>query len=404
MRARRCAMAGPGVRASPGVRRRRLRAESVVLLLAEREPGDAFRGLTELVVGGLPAADARTLLRPASRAGWTNASSTRCSRTHGNPFALLELSRGLTAAQLAGGFALVGALSLQGRIEESFLTPLRHCPTTPSGVVGRGGGTHRRSERAVACRRVARHRRRGARAGGVAGLIEVAGRVRFHHPLVRSAVYGAASPPQRRAVHRALAEAADAQADPSAPLAPGRRGRGTRGGRCGELKRAASRAQARGGLAVAAAFLERAAAPAPEQSVAGGVPWRRRRQHSRQAASTTRSPCSPPLGRVPPARTAGADLLRAQIAFASRRGADAPVLLLRAARELEAFDAAAAATYVEALRAAMLARGPARAGVAEVSAAALAGPPPPSPAGPPIFCSRGWRSGSPGTMRRVSRL
>jgi DNA-binding CsgD family transcriptional regulator len=366
---------------------RRLRAESVVLLLAEREPGDAFRGLTELVVSGLPDADARALLASVVPGRMDERISDEVlAETRGNPLALLELPRGLTAAQLAGGFGLVGALSLEGSLEEIFLARLEALPADTQRLL-LVAAAEPTGDPSVLWRAAERLDMAGAalEPAESAGLIELAGRVRFHHPLVRSAVYGAASPPQRRAVHRALAEATDAQADPDRRawhLADA--AAGPEEDVAAELERAASRAQARGGLAVAAAFLERAAALTPEPS--------RRARRALAAAQTTFAAggLDDALALLATARTGAAgpqrarvDLLRAQIAFASRRGADAPVLLLRAARELEAFDAGLArATHMEALLAAMLAGGLARAGVAEVSAAVLAGPPPPSPPGP----------------------
>ena len=316
-------------------------------------------------VTGLPDAAARALLASVIPGRMDERIADEVlAETRGNPLALLELPRGLTAAQLAGGFGLVGALSLQGRIEESFLTRLEALPDDTQRLLlvaaAEPTGDPSALWRAAEWLDIAGAALEPAES---AGLIEVAGRVRFHHPLVRSAVYGAASPAQRRAVHRALAEATDAQADPDRRawhLADA--AAGPEEDVAAELERAASRAQARGGLAVAAAFLERAAALTPEQS--------RRGRRALAAAQTTFAAggLDDALALLASAQTgasgaqrARADLLRAQIAFASRRGADAPVLLLRAARELEAFDAGLArATYMEALLAAMLARGPAR--------------------------------------------
>jgi DNA-binding CsgD family transcriptional regulator len=366
---------------------RRLRAESVVLLLAEREPSDAFRGLAELVVGGLRDADARALLASVIPGRMDERIVDEVlAETRGNPLALLELPRGLTAAQLAGGFGLVGALSLQGRIEESFVARLEALPedtqrrllvaaAEPTGDPGVVSRAAQRLDIAGAALEPAES----------AGLIDVGGRVRFRHPLVRSAVYRAASPAQRRGVHRALAEATNAQADPDRRawhLAEA--AAGPEEDVAFELERAAGRAQARGGLAAAAAFLERAAALTPAES------RRARRALAAAQVKFEAGALDDALALLATARTgaagpqrARADLLRARIAFASRRGGDAPRLLLRAARELEACDAdLARATYMEALLAAMLAGGLARAGAAEVSEVALAGPPPPSPARP----------------------
>jgi DNA-binding CsgD family transcriptional regulator len=220
-----------------------------------------------------------------------------------------------------------------------------------------------------------------------AGLIEIDGRVRFRHPLVRSAVYRAASAEQRRRVHRALAEATDAETDPD------RRAWHLAAATAGpdedvasELERAAGRAEARGGLAAAAAFLERAAVLTPDPV--------RRAQRALAAAQTKyeAGALDDALALLATAETGAAgdlqrahlDLLRAQIAFAVQRGGDAPSLLLQAARELEAVDPdRARTTYLEALEAALFAGTLARgADFVEVCKAALAGPAPHRPPRP----------------------
>ena len=399
---------------------RRLLAESVVMLFAAREPSDEFAGLPELVVEGLGDADARALLASVIPGRLDErVADELLAETRGNPLALLELPRGLSAAQLAGGFGLPGALSLSGRIEESFLRGWRLCRRTPGGFCW----WRRRSptgDPALLWRAAERLGITGAalEPAQSAGLIEIDGRVRFRHPLVRSAVYRAATPNQRRRVHRALAEATDAQVDPDRRawhLAEAAAGPDE--DVAAELERAAGRAQARGGLAAAAAFLERAA-----------TLTRRARRAAREralAAAQTKyeaGALDDALALLATAETGALDdlqrarvhLLRAQIAFASRRGSDAPPLLLKAARELEAVDPALArATYLEALSAAMfagrLARGGGRGGgerggacrAAAAPAAAPAGPPPRG-VGDPVH--RGIRGGQRRSSRRRSRL
>ena len=167
-----------------------------------------------------------------------------------------------------------------------------------------------------------------------AGLIEFGAQVRFLHPLVRSAVYGAAAPEERQRVHRALAEATDAGVDPDRRA--WHRAQATAGldeDVAAELERSAGRAQARGGLAAGAAFHERAAELTPDPA--------RRAQRALAAAQGKHQAGAPdaalrllamaqagPLDELGQAR---AQLLHAQITFAATRGSDAPPLLLEAA-------------------------------------------------------------------------
>ena len=241
---------------------RRLGADPVGLVFAAREPGAALAGLPELKVEGLREDDARALLGSVLAGPLDDRVRDRIvAETEGNPLALLELPRGLTPAELAGGFGLPGAAQpLSERIDESFRRQLEALPAQsrrlllvaaaePYGdppLVWRAAG---RLGIPVA-----------AAAPAVdAGLVEFGARVRFRHPLLRSASYRAASVAERRVVHGALAEATDAE------TAPERRAWHRAQAAAGpdeevaaELERSAGRAQARGGLAAAAAFLERA--------------------------------------------------------------------------------------------------------------------------------------------------
>src|SRR5215813_13081056 len=234
---------------------RRLLAEPVGLVFAARDPGEQFRGLAELEVRGLPDQDARTLLGSVVRFGLDERVRDRIlAETDGNPLALLELPRGLGPAQLAAGFGLVGAQAVPARIEQDFRRRLAALPAgtrslmlvaaaEPAGdpvLVWRAAG--RLGIPASA-----------AEAAQADGLLEIGTRVRFRHPLVRSAVYWAAPLPQRRAAHRALAEATDRDRDPDrrawhlAAAAPGPDEQVA-----AELERSAGRARARGGVAAAA--------------------------------------------------------------------------------------------------------------------------------------------------------
>ncbi|HEY2200498.1 MAG TPA: LuxR C-terminal-related transcriptional regulator, partial [Solirubrobacteraceae bacterium] len=213
------------------------------------------------------------------------------------------------------------------------------------------------------------------------GLIEVGTRVRFRHPIVRSAVYRAASTEERREVNRALAEATDADTDPDRRawhLAEATSGPDEEV--AAELERAANRAQGRGGLAAAAAFLERATVLTVEPSL---------RAERALAAAQTKVQAGA-LDAVPSLLAAAeaepldelqqgrADLVRAQLAFVTSRGSDGPVLLVNAAQRLESIAPdLARATYVDAVEAATFAGRFAAPGgtLPEVSLAASAAPP-----------------------------
>jgi DNA-binding CsgD family transcriptional regulator len=375
---------------------RRLLAEPAGLLFAARESSEELKSLPELVIEGLQDADARELLASVIPGRLDERVADQLvAETRGNPLALLELPHGFSAAQLAGGFGLPGALSLEGKIEESFLKRLEALPKDTQRLL-LVAAAEPTGDRALLWRAAERLGITGpvAEPAEAAGLIDVGARVRFRHPLVRSAVYRAAAPQDRREVHRALAEVTDSELDPDRRAwhlaeAAARPDENV----AAELDRAADRAQARGGLAAAAAFLERAVVLTPEP------PHRARRALAAAQAKYQAGSFEDALALLTTAETGAADdrqragvhLLRAEIAFASRRGSDAPPLLLQAARELEAVDPnLARATYLEALSAAMFAGRLASAGGApEVSTAALAGPPPPESPRPPDLLLQG---------------
>ena len=237
---------------------RRLEAESVGVLFATRVPGDELAGLPELVVEGLEEADARALLDSVLTGPLDPRVHGRIvAEAEGNPLALVELPRGVTPAELAGGFALPDALPLSGRIEDSFRRRLEALPAdtrrllqlAAADPVGDPVLLWRAAERLGIATQA-------AAPAAEAGLLELGARVRFRHPLVRSAAYRSASLQERRAAHGALAQVTDPELDPDrrawhwAQAAPGPDEQVA-----AELDRSASRAQARGGLAAAAAFL-----------------------------------------------------------------------------------------------------------------------------------------------------
>jgi len=402
---------------------RRLLAEPVALVFAAREAGGELRGLPELLVGGLGEGDARELLGSVLGGPLDERVRDRIvAETRGNPLALLELPRGVTPADLAGGFGLPGVPGLpgspgsSGQIEESFRRRLEALPTATQ-LLMLVAAAEPAGEPALVWRAA---QRLGIGAEAVApaadaGLLTIGERVIFRHPLVRSAAYRAASPADRRAAHRALAGATDPQADPDRRA--WHRAQATLGPdedvAC-ELERSASRAQARGGLAAAAAFLERSAAltldPArrAERALAAAQATYQAGAFDATLALLGTAEAGPP----DPLRRARADRLRGQIAFSSSRGSDAPPLLLKAARQFEPLDPRLAReTYLEALIAAILAgRLALGGGVREAAEAARAAPPPPGPARGPdllldglaLLVTEGYPAGAPVLRQAVS--
>ncbi len=342
-----------------GFAARRLAADPVGVVFGARVPGGDLAGLPELVVDGLAEEDARALLDSAL-AGPLDARVREqiIADTGGNPLALLELPRGLTAAQLAGGFGLPGEGPLDSRIEDSFGRQLDALPA-PTRRLVQVAAADSSGDMTLVWRAAARLGigPDAARPAVEAGLAEFGARVRFRHPLVRSAAYRSASLPERREAHGTLAEVTDPVADPDRRA--WHRAQATANPDedvAAELERSAGRAQARGGLAAAAAFLERAAALTSDPG--------RRAQRMLGAARATREAGAPEAalgllaaavaGPLDEVQTAQAEYLRGQIAYDQRRGRDAVRLLLSAARLLEPLNAPLAReTHLEALTAAV---------------------------------------------------
>ena len=370
---------------------RRLQAESVAMVFARREPGEDqdLPGLPELAVPGLSDADARALLESVVPGRLDEGVQDRIvAETRGNPLALVELTRGLTPAELAGGFGRPDTRPLANRLEQSFHQQLRSLPAQ-TRLLMLAAAAEPVGDIAL-LRRAARHLglpADAARPAESAGLIEFGAQVRFRHPLVRAAAYRAASPRDRRRVHHALAEVTDPGAD------PGRRAWhrayaavGPDESVAGELERSASQAQARGGVAAAAAFLERATELTPDPA--------RRATRALAAAQAKFEAAAPDtaddllsaaeLGPLEELQRAQAARLRAQIAFRRSRGSDAPALFLEAARAFAPLDGELAReAYLEAFGAAMFAgQLGGQHGLREVAEAVRAAPPGPQPARP----------------------
>jgi DNA-binding CsgD family transcriptional regulator len=237
-------------------------AEPVGLIFAAREPGEQFRGLADLEVRGLPDQEARALLRSAVRFRLDERVQDRIlAEANGNPLALLELPHGLDPARLAGGFGLVGARAVPARILEVFRRRLAALPADTQSpllvAAAEPAGDPVLVWRAADRLGIPASAAEAAKADG---LLQIRTRVRFRHPLVRSAVYSTASPEERRSAHLALAEITDRDRDSDRRawhLAAAAQGPDEQV--AAELERSAGRAQARGGMAAAAAFLRRAA-------------------------------------------------------------------------------------------------------------------------------------------------
>jgi DNA-binding CsgD family transcriptional regulator len=366
---------------------RRLLAERVGMVIAAREPGEELRHVPELEVRGLRNGDARALLSSVVPSKLDQRIRDRIiAETRGNPLGLLELPRGLTATELVGAFALTGGQALTGKIEHSFIRRLETL-TEETRLLLLLAAAEPMGDPLLLAQAADRLGIRLAAANGAEaqGLLEIGERVTFRHPLVRSAVYGWAADQDRRAVHLVLAQATDRELDPD------RRAWHLAAAASGpdenvaiELERSADRAQARGGLAAAAALLQRAVALTQDAA--------RRVERALAAAQASLEAgafgvaigllAAAEVRPLDPLQLARLDLLRAQLAFAQSRGRDAPPLLLRAAKTLEPLDPRLAReTYLDAWSAALFAGRFARAGgLDEVSSEALSAPPAAAPA------------------------
>ncbi|WP_203949798.1 AAA family ATPase, partial [Planotetraspora thailandica] len=367
---------------------RRLLAERIGLVLAVREPGleHELTGLPQLEVGRLSDNDARALLDSVTPGRLDERVRNRIvAETQGNPLALLELPRGLTAAELAGGFGRPDARPLVNQIEQSFLRRVQALPAETQQLLliaaAEPVGDVTLLTRAAQLLEIDAAAAAPAEA---AGLITIGTRVRFRHPLVRSAAYRVATPQDRQNVHRALADATDPQSDPdrrawhlaNATPSPDETV-------AAELERSAVRAQARGGVAAAAAFLERAAelTPDPARRGARALAAAQAKYQAGGYDAALELLDAAELSPLDEHKLAQSNLLRGQIAFASTSAGVALPLLLKAGRRLEPLDAGLAReTYRDALYVAMTAgRLPSGAQLVDVATATLAAPPGPPP-------------------------
>lgn len=362
---------------------RRLGAESVGLVFGVRELDQDLGGMPDLPVGGLPAAEAATLLDSALPGPLDpRVRDQIVAETGGNPLALLEVPRSLTPAELAGGYGLPDVARVSVGMEETFRTRVEALPYETRRLLLLAAADPT-GDSAMIWQAAARLGipREAARPAADAGLAVFGSRVRFRHPLVRSAAYRWASPEDKRLAHGALAEAIDPDTD--AERRAWHRAHAVAGPDedvAAELERSADQAQARGGLAAAAAFLERA-------HVLTGDPAKRAERALAAAsakaqvgdlAAAQELLIATEAGPLSDFQQARAEMVRAQIAFVANRGSDAPPLLLKAARRLAGIDRdLSRATYLESLSAAVIVEGLAVGGaVVEVAHAMTTAPPP----------------------------
>jgi DNA-binding CsgD family transcriptional regulator len=342
---------------------RRLLADPVALVFAVREPSDEHEldGLPDLVVEGLGDRDARLLLASALPGPFDPRVRDRIiAETRGNPLALVEVPRGSTPAELAAGFGVTDPGTLTHRIERSFARRLESLPgptrrlllTAAAEPLGDASLLWRAAERLDI-------HAEAARPAVADGLVELGARVRFRHPLVRSAVYRSASSLEREVVHAALADVTDPEADPDRRAwHRAHAAAGPDEAVAAELEHSAARAQRRGGMAAAAAFLARATELTPDPGRRGerAVAAAQAAFEAGSLAKASELLATAELGPLDELQRGRVERLRARLIFTRTRGSEALRPLLEAARRLQPLDAdLARETYLEAVTAAAFA-------------------------------------------------
>ncbi|MFS8097171.1 AAA family ATPase [Lentzea alba] len=314
---------------------RRLAAEPVVMVFSARRPWAEHRldELPGLDVKGLSDADARTLLAASSAAVVDEKVRERLlAEARGNPLALLELPK-------AGGFALPEASSVPSRIERSFQNRVAELAEDARRLLTVASADPTGEPRLMwaAAQQLGLDVSMAGAVAEASGLVTISTRVRFCHPLARSAVYLAADAVERQAVHLALAAVTDPLADPDRRVWHlAQAGTGPDDEVAAELERSASRAKARGGVAAAAAFLERAATLSveprlrAERTLAAG----QAKFDAGAVGLAAELLTSVEVAFLDDLQRAQADLLRARVAFIRHAENDGPSFVLSAARRM----------------------------------------------------------------------
>jgi DNA-binding CsgD family transcriptional regulator len=402
---------------------RRLLAEAVAMVFAVRDPEGqaALVGLPTIGIGGLDAAAGGELLETAVGGQMEKRVRDRfVAEMHGNPLALLEFSRGRSAAELAYGLDAsrpVFQETVSSRLERDFASRLGSLPAATRTLLliaaAEPVGDPRLLVRAAASLDITPD----AAPAKAAGLIEFGESVRFRHPLVRSAVYHQAAPEERRAVHRALAAATEPALDPdrrawhAAQAADGPDEEVAAG-----LEQAADRARQRGGIGAEAVLLERAVELTPDPQARG-----RRALEATEAHLSAASPdhatelaTLAELCPLSPLDRARLTRLRAWILFARSRSDEAAPLFLDAAAQLAAAGSPLAReTYLAAINATIFTgrvHGPTGARAAAIAARKSGAPPSGSKAadllldGVATLLADGYETGVPALLRALEPL
>jgi DNA-binding CsgD family transcriptional regulator len=355
---------------------RRLAAESVLLLFAERDPGavEELGGLPELRLNGLPVADSRALLAWVVGAPVDESVRDRIlAETRGNPLALLELPHDLSPGGPSGGFGLPSDGPVPARIEASFGRRVQDLPQATQRLllVAAADPTGEPALLIRASKQIGLqiHELSPAEEDG---LVELGSQVVFRHPLLRSAIYRAASHEERQVAHAALAAATDGETDPDRRAWHRAHAIAWPDEEVAlELEESATRARARGGLPAAAAFLERSAALTPDPArqahralEAAGI-----KHLSGASQEALKLLARADGGALDPLDRARLKLLQGEIVD-RKRAPDALPLFLDAAKQLETLDVSLSRdAYLAALRAATVAGrlGPGMTGVARAA-------------------------------------
>ena len=338
-------------------------------MFSVRDSPDGLAGLPALEIEGLSDADSRELLESVMLGGIDPKVRDRIvAETRGIPLAILEVPRSVSATELAGGFWIAGRRSSAAAMEGGFVRRIHDLPAETQQLL-LIAAAEPLGDAALFLRAAAQL---GIPVGALgpaeaAGVIEFGPRMRFHHPLMRSAAYRAADLTERRVAHRVLADVTDPDVDPDRRAwHAANAAAGPDDAVAAELETSAGRAQSRGGVAAAAAFLERAAILTSDPALRGS--------RAIAAAQAKRDAAAPDaahellaiaeLGPLSELQRAQVARMRAQMEFVRSRGGEAGALkttdaaaqLLSAAKGLENLDDdLARETYLEALSAAMYA-------------------------------------------------